>query len=84
MSCTDLEVTRADPVDIARALTRGEVIGSFQGRMEAGPRALGNRSVLADPRDASIKDRINGLLKGREPFVPFAPIVLEDEASRYW
>jgi carbamoyltransferase len=52
--------------------------------MEAGPRALGNRSVLADPRHASVKDRINGLLKGREPFVPFAPIVMEEDAALYW
>ena len=84
MSSPDLEVTRVSPVDIAHALTQGEVVGSFQGRMEAGPRALGNRSVLADPRDAAIKGRINGLLKGREPFVPFAPIVMEEEASHYW
>ncbi|KAF0134632.1 MAG: carbamoyl transferase [Methylocystaceae bacterium] len=77
-------MSRCDPTDIAAALAEGEVVGTFQGRMEAGPRALGNRSVLADPRHASIKDRINGLLKGREPFVPFAPIVIEEEASRYW
>lgn len=84
MSSTDLEVSRAGPADIARALTQGEVVGTFQGRMEAGPRALGNRSVLADPRNASVKDRINGLLKGRDPFVPFAPIVMEEDASLHW
>lgn len=84
LAASDLLVSRCDPTDIARALAEGEVVGTFQGRMEAGPRALGNRSVLADPRHASIKDRINGLLKGREPFVPFAPIVMEEEASRYW
>ena len=84
MSSSDLAVSRAGPADVARALTRGEVVGTFQGRMEAGPRALGNRSVLADPRDAAVKDRINGLLKGRDPFVPFAPIVMEEEASLYW
>ncbi len=83
-SSADVEVRRAGPDDIARALTQGEVVGTFQGRMEAGPRALGNRSVLADPRHASVKDRINGLLKGREPFVPFAPIVMEEDASMYW
>jgi carbamoyltransferase len=83
-SSADLEVSRAGPDNIARALTQGEVVGTFQGRMEAGPRALGNRSVLADPRHASVKDRINGLLKGREPFVPFAPIVMEEDASLYW
>jgi len=83
-SSPDLAVNRAEPRDIALALSEGEVIGSFQGRMEAGPRALGNRSVLADPRHVSVKDRINGLLKGREPFVPFAPIVMEEDAALYW
>ena len=49
-----------------------------------GPRALGNRSVLADPRSDVTKDRINLLLKGREWFVPFAPAVLEEDAGLYW
>ena len=68
----------------ADKLASGIVIGTFQGRLEMGPRALGNRSVLADPRDISIKERINALLKGREWFVPFAPIVLDDDAHLYW
>jgi carbamoyltransferase len=68
----------------AEKLSRGIVVGTFQGRLEMGPRALGNRSVLADPRDVAIKERINGLLKGREWFVPFAPIVLEEDAGLYW
>jgi len=68
----------------AEKLASGIVIGTFQGRLEMGPRALGNRSVLADPRDISIKERINALLKGREWFVPFAPIVLDDDAHLYW
>ena len=72
------------PARVARELARGRVIGTFQGRLEAGPRALGNRSVLADPRDPAIKERINDILKGREWFVPFAPVVLEDEATKYW
>ncbi len=76
--------TRATPADVARRLAEGIVVGSFQGRLEVGPRALGNRSVLADPRSERVKDRINGLLKGREPFVPFAPILLESEAPKYW
>lgn len=84
VSSCDLEVSPASPDDIAGALVRGEVVGTFQGRMEAGPRALGNRSVLADPRDVTIKDRINRLLKGRDLFVPFAPIVIEEDASLYW
>jgi carbamoyltransferase len=83
----DLDVEAAGdwlPVRVAKELVKGRVIGTFQGRMEAGPRELGNRSVLADPRNPAVKDRINLILKGREWFVPFAPIVLEDEAARYW
>ena len=72
------------PTRMAKELVKGRVIGTFQGRMEMGPRALGNRSVLADPRNPKVKDRINLILKGREWFVPFAPIVLEDEANKYW
>ncbi len=74
----------SSPRLLAEQLASGRVVGTFQGRLETGPRALGNRSVLADPRDASIKDKINLLLKGREPFVPFAPILLEEEAPKYW
>jgi carbamoyltransferase len=83
----DLDVEDAGdrlPARVAKELTQGRVIGTFQGRLEVGPRALGNRSVLADPRDPAIKERINDILKGREWFVPFAPVVLEDEAARYW
>jgi carbamoyltransferase len=72
------------PTRVAKELMRGRVIGTFQGRLEVGPRALGNRSVLADPRDPAIRERINSILKGREWFVPFAPVVLEDEAQAYW
>ncbi len=72
------------PAQLAGHLAGGAVVGSFQGRMEMGPRALGNRSVLADPRDPRVKDRINGMLKGREWFVPFAPAVLADEAPGLW
>ncbi len=79
-----LRVDTVTPDDVASVLAGGRVIGSFQGRLEFGPRALGNRSVLADPRRPEVKDTINRLLKGREPFVPFAPSVLEEDASRYW
>lgn len=72
------------PAGVADALARGKVLGTFQGRLEAGPRALGNRSVLADPRSTAMKDRINLILKGREWFVPFAPAVLEEDAHLYW
>ena len=69
---------------VAARLARGQVVGWFQGRMEFGPRALGNRSILGDPRDAAMKDRINAKVKRREPFRPFAPSVLEEEASAYF
>ncbi|MBI2617108.1 hypothetical protein HYW55_03190 [Candidatus Gottesmanbacteria bacterium] len=69
---------------LSQELTKGKVIGTFQGRLEMGPRTLGNRSVLADPRDISIKDRINRILKGRELFVPFAPVLLKEDAHKYW
>lgn len=80
----ELSVMSASINDIAAKLEKGKVIGTFQGRMEMGPRALGNRSVIADPRDVQIKDRINLLLKGREPFVPFAPAFLAEDAPLYW
>jgi carbamoyltransferase len=65
-------------------LCRGKVVGWFQGRMEFGPRALGARSILADPRDPNMRDRINALVKKREAFRPFAPAILESETSRHF
>ena len=63
------------------ALEGGDVVGWFQGRFEFGPRALGNRSILADPRRADMKDRINEKIKFREPFRPFAPAISEEAAD---
>ena len=72
----------SEPEDIAvsaaERLARGDVVGWMQGRFELGPRALGQRSILADPRDAEAKDRLNRKVKFREPFRPFAPSVLAD------
>jgi carbamoyltransferase len=65
-------------------ILKGKVIGWFQGRFEWGPRALGNRSILADPRRAEMKDIVNTKIKFREPFRPFAPVILEDEAPNYF
>ncbi|MCH7626302.1 MAG: hypothetical protein IIC83_10295 [Chloroflexi bacterium] len=62
----------------------GKVIGWYQGRFEWGPRALGNRSIIADPRKPEIKDIVNNKIKFREPFRPFAPSVLVDRASDYF
>jgi carbamoyltransferase len=68
---------------VAKALAEGRVIGWFQGREEWGPRALGQRSVLADPRDEKMRKRINDLMKKRDWFMPFAPAVME-EYVRDW
>lgn len=65
-------------------LTRGKVVGWFQGRFEWGPRALGNRSILADPRRAEMKDIVNHKIKFREPFRPFAPVILENAVADYF
>jgi carbamoyltransferase len=69
--------------EVARRIADGEVVGWFQGRMEFGPRALGNRSIVADPRRAEMKDVLNARIKHREPFRPFAPSILA-EATGDW
>jgi carbamoyltransferase len=75
----------ADPEKLgAKFLAHGQIVGWFQGRMEIGPRALGNRSILADPRRAEMKDILNSKVKHREGFRPFAPSVLEDEVGNYF
>ncbi|MBN1964416.1 MAG: hypothetical protein JW910_07205, partial [Anaerolineae bacterium] len=62
----------------------GKVVSLFQGRFEWGPRALGNRSILADPRREEMKGIVNEKIKFREPFRPFAPVVLEERAQEYF
>ncbi len=69
---------------ISDAIIEGQVVGFFQGRFEWGPRALGNRSILADPRSAAMKNIVNTKIKFREPFRPFAPVVLEERAPDYF
>jgi carbamoyltransferase len=66
------------------ALTQENVIGLMQGRFEWGPRALGNRSILADPRFDSMKEVVNTKIKFREPFRPFAPVILRERAPEYF
>jgi carbamoyltransferase len=68
---------------IAKSISEGKVIGWFQNRMEWGPRALGNRSILGDPRRADMKDILNKKIKRRESFRPFAPSIMQDKA-KYW
>jgi carbamoyltransferase len=69
---------------VAERIAGGDVVGWFQGRMEFGPRALGNRSILADPRRHEIKDILNARIKHREPFRPFAPSVLAERESEWF
>ena len=68
----------------AQRIAAGKVIGWFHGRMEFGPRSLGARSILADPRDPNMRDRINATVKLREAFRPFAPAVPETEAHKHF
>jgi carbamoyltransferase len=81
-----LEVTQvADPAEeAARLLADGRIVGWFQGRAEVGPRALGARSILADPRRAETKDIVNARVKRREAFRPFAPSVLDEQGADWF
>ena len=78
--CTDGELTKR----AARDISDGLVVGWFQGRMEFGPRALGNRSIVVDPRRAEMKAILNDRIKKREPFRPFAPSILEERVGDYF
>ncbi|MFH1371541.1 MAG: carbamoyltransferase N-terminal domain-containing protein [Planctomycetota bacterium] len=69
---------------VVDGLVHGKVIGWFQGKFEWGPRALGNRSILADPRRAEMKEIVNAKIKFREPFRPFAPVILEECTAEYF
>lgn len=69
---------------VTEYLTNGKVVGWYQGRFEWGPRALGNRSILADPRNPSMKDIVNSKIKFREPYRPFAPSVTAECATKYF
>ena len=77
---SDREVT----LRAARDIADGLVVGWFQGRMEFGPRALGNRSIVCDPRRAEMKDVLNTRIKKRESFRPFAPSILEEHVGEYF
>ncbi len=83
-----IEVRRRDDAalfhDVAAAVAAGKVVGWFQGGMEFGPRALGNRSIVADPRRADMKDVLNTRIKHRETYRPFAPSVLEERVGAYF
>ena len=77
----DMEVMLDRALD---TILQGKVISWFQGRFEWGPRALGTRSILADPRREEMKEIVNTKIKFREPFRPFAPVILEERADEYF
>lgn len=70
--------------NISKELANGKIIGLFQGRMEFGPRSLGNRSILADPRPYATQQKLNLLTKKRENFRPFAPVICEDSITKFF
>jgi len=73
-----------DPAEVAAEyLERGEIVGWFQGRMEFGARALGNRSILANPVFPGMKDKVNGEVKYRESWRPFCPSLIEEALESY-
>jgi carbamoyltransferase len=72
------------PAQAATMLAESRIVGWFQGRAEVGPRALGNRSILADPRRAAMKDVVNARVKRREAFRPFAPSVLHERGTHWF
>lgn len=82
MEVTDVAGRSADAV--TDCLIRGEIIGVMLGAAEFGPRALGNRSILADPRAPEMKERINARIKGREAYRPFAPVIPETRLSEWF
>jgi carbamoyltransferase len=84
-----IQVTRFDSLDeacasAADAIAQGKVLAWHRGRMEFGPRALGNRSILADPGHPEMRDRINAMVKKREAFRPFAPAVSAEQAHEWF
>ena len=85
IAAAGLKATKPDDltVDCARMILDGQVIAWFQGRLEFGPRALGNRSILADPSRFDMRTRLNAKVKERESFRPFAPSVLAEDLGVY-
>ncbi|MGO4248585.1 carbamoyltransferase C-terminal domain-containing protein [Paenarthrobacter sp. RAF54_2] len=79
-----VEPSLMSPEQLAARLADGEIIAVFEGSSEFGPRALGGRSILADPRKSMVRERINRQIKYREPFRPIAPLILDSEFSDYF
>ena len=84
LSIREIEDSDELVTETAMHLSNGKIVGWFQNRMEWGARALGNRSILADPRRADMRDIINSKIKMREPFRPFAPSILQEYVGQYF
>jgi carbamoyltransferase len=85
VGCTYHKVPEDDLIgNTVEAISGGKIVGWFQGRMEFGPRALGNRSILADPRREDMKEILNSRIKYREPFRPFCPSILAERVGEYF
>ena len=84
MATTNLPVQSLNVTTVAQAIANGKVVGWYQGRSEFGPRALGHRSILADPRKAYMKDYLNASVKFREAFRPYTPSCLAEHAHAYF
>ena len=85
VGCKYHKLTEEDLISrTVKAIADGKIVGWFQGRMEFGPRALGNRSILADPRRADMKAILNSRIKYREPFRPFCPSILAEKVGEYF
>ena len=85
VGCTYHKVREEDLIgNTVEAIAQGKIVGWFQGRMEFGPRALGNRSILADPRRKDMKEILNSRIKYREPFRPFCPSILAERVGEYF
>jgi len=82
----EIEISRTDDyiTKAASLIAQGKIVGWYQGASEIGPRALGNRSILCDPREASMKQTLNARIKFREAFRPFAPTVLDAFSQRWF
>jgi carbamoyltransferase len=85
VGCRYHKLAEEDLIDsTVEAIAQGKIVGWFQGRMEFGPRALGNRSILADPRRKDMKEILNSRIKYREPFRPFCPSILSERVGEYF
>jgi len=83
-SYKQIELSNVKIKEVAKLISKGKIIGIFNGRSESGKRALGNRSIVADPRDPNMKDILNNKIKNRQSYRPFAPTILEEYTKEFF